>query len=177
METWTRTMTPTGPGLKIRVTFSSFDLEDTFDFLYIFDGPDEFYTDLTGGGLSGTTLPNIYTATAAGGGALTFKFTSDQAENRSGWVANITCTGTLGVESNDFLDFSYYPNPTNGKVNITAMDAITQISVYNVQGQLLFDQKLNELSTTVDLSQFASGTYFFKLKATDKEANFKVLKN
>jgi hypothetical protein len=35
---------------------------------------------------------------------------------------------------------------------------------------------MNELSTNVDISQFASGTYFFKLKINDKEANFKILK-
>ena len=74
------------------------------------------------------------------------------------------------------IEWSYYPNPTTGNVAITSKDAITEVIVYNVQGQLLYNQKMNELSTNVDISQFASGTYFFKLKINNKEANFKILK-
>lgn len=175
MESWVRTMMPTGAGLKIKASFTSFNLENTFDFLYIYNGPSEFYPDLTSGGLTGTGNPGIFNSTDSSG-ALTFKFYSDQAETRSGWVANITCTGALEIISSDFIDFSYYPNPTSGKVAISSKDAITEITVYNVQGQLLYSQKLNELNATVDISKFASGTYFFTLKFNENEANFKILK-
>ncbi len=176
MESWTRTMTPNNPGLKLRVTFASFDLEDGWDFLYIYNGPDVLSEDLTLGGLTGDVNPGIFDSTAPDG-SLTFKFDSDGNTVGAGWIATVTCTGTLGEEINNFLDYSYYPNPTTGKVTITSKDAITGIAVYNVQGQLLYSQKLNELTTNVDISQFATGTYFFKLKINDKEANFKVLKN
>jgi len=175
MESWVRTMMPTGPGLKVKVTFNSFNLEEDYDYLYIFNGADEFFADLTGGGLTGTGTPSSYTSTA-NSGALTFKFVSDEGVVAQGWNANITCTGTLGNEDVDILDFSYYPNPTTGKVNITSKDAISEVAVFNVQGQLLYNQKLNELATSVDISQFATGTYFFKLKINEKEANFKIVK-
>ncbi|MEO5776876.1 MAG: M12 family metallo-peptidase [Flavobacterium sp.] len=177
MESWTRTMTPSNSGLKLRVTFASFGLELNWDFLHIYNGPDEFSPELSAGaGLTGTANPGTFNSTAPDG-SLTFKFDSDQNTVGNGWNATITCTGTLGEENNDFLDYSYYPNPTTGKVNITSKDAITEVAVYNVQGQLLYNQKLNELSTNVDISQFATGTYFFKLKINDREANFKILKN
>ena len=156
-------------------SFSSFNLELNYDYLYIYNGPDEFSVDLTSGGLTGTTNPGVFNSTSSDG-SLTFKFYSDQGVVASGWNATITCTGTLGVEDANILDYSYYPNPTTGNVAITSKDAITEVAVYNVQGQLLFNQKMNELSTNVDMSQFASGTYFFKLKINDKEANFKILK-
>lgn len=175
MESWTRTMTPNNSGLKLKVTFLSFNLENTFDFLYIYNGPNEFYTDLTAGGLTGTVNPGVFNSTAADG-SLTFQFYSDQYTVGTGWNATITCTGTLGEEDTNFLDYSYYPNPTTGNVSITSKDIITDVAVYNVQGQLLFNQKMNELSTNVDMSRFATGTYFFKLKINDKEANFKILK-
>lgn len=175
MESWTRTMTPNNPGLKLKVTFTSFNLETDYDYLYIYNGPDEFYPDLTSGGLTGATNPGVFNSTAADG-SLTFKFYSDQGVVAAGWNATITCTGTLGADESDFLDYSYYPNPTSGKVSISSKDAITEVTVYNVQGQLLYNQKMNELSTNIDISQFAAGTYFFKLKINDKEANFKILK-
>jgi hypothetical protein len=175
MESWVRTMTPNNSGLKLRVTFTSFNLENNYDYLYIYNGPNEFSPELTTGGLTGTASPGVFNSTAFNG-SLTFKFYSDQGVVASGWTATVSCTGTLGIESNDFLDYSYYPNPTTGKVTISSKEAINEVMVYNVQGQLLFNQKMNELSTNVDISQFASGTYFFKLKINDKEANFKILK-
>jgi hypothetical protein len=174
-ESWLRTMTPNNAGLKLRVTFNSFSLEDLYDYLYIYNGTDEFnFTELTGG-LTGPDNPGVFNSTAPDG-SLTFKFFSDQGVVSSGWNATITCTGTLGVEDADFLDYSYYPNPTTGNVAIKSKDAITEVAVYNVQGQLLFDQKMNALSTNVDISQFAKGTYLFKLKINDKEVNFKILR-
>lgn len=175
MQSWVRTMKPNNPGLKLKVTFSSFSLENTFDFLYIYNGSDEFYPSLTPTGLTGTLNPGTFNSTASDG-SLTFKFQSDEAVVAAGWNARVSCTGTLGIDDSEYLDYSYYPNPTTGKVNITSKDAITEIAVYSIQGQLLFNQKLNELSTSVDVSQFAKGTYFFKMKVNDKETNFKILK-
>ncbi|MFN3752911.1 M12 family metallo-peptidase [Flavobacterium sp.] len=174
-ESWTRTMVPSNSGLKLRVTFNSFNVENNWDFLYIYNGPDDTYPDLTLGGLTGTALPNPFNSTAADG-SLTFKFYADQGVVASGWNATITCTGTLGEVEADFIDYSYYPNPTNGKVTINSKDPISEVLVYNVQGQLLFNQKMNEMTTNVDMSSFANGTYFFKLKINGVEANFKILK-
>jgi hypothetical protein len=174
-ESWVRTMTPNNIGLKLRVTFSNFNLESNYDYLYIYNGSNEFFPDLTLGGLTGTAVPSPFNSTASDG-SLTFRFTSDQGVTASGWNATITCTGALSNEDADFLDYSYYPNPTTGNVNITSKDAITEVAVYNVQGQLLYNHKLNELNTSVDISQFSTGTYFFKLKINDREANFKIVK-
>lgn len=174
-ESWVRTMTPYNSGLKLRVTFSSFNVEQNWDYLYIYNGSDEFYPSLTPSGLTGTSNPGTFNSTAFDG-SLTFKFISDEGTVTAGWNATITCTGSLGQEDNNFLDYSYYPNPTTGKVTITSKDTITEVAVYNLQGQLLFDQKTNDLTTYVDISQFATGTYFFKLKFNERQANFKVLK-
>ena len=61
-------------------------------------------------------------------------------------------------------------------MSIKSKDAIQEVAVYNVQGQLLLQQKGNELTTEVDLSTFSKGTYFFKLKINGRETNFKILK-
>jgi Metallo-peptidase family M12/Secretion system C-terminal sorting domain/CUB domain len=174
-ESWTRTLTPYNQGLKLKVTFSSFNIEDGYDYLYVYNGPDDTYPDLTDGGITGTTIPGPFNSTASDG-SLTFKFVADQYETTTGWNATVTCTGTLGIETNEFLDYSYYPNPTKGVVAITSKDTITEVAVYNIEGRLLYNQKMSSLNTTVDIAQFATGTYFFKLKFNDKEANFKVLK-
>lgn len=174
-ENWVRTMTPNNPGLKLRCTFLSFNLELNFDFLFIYNGPNEFSPSLTPNGLTGPSTPGVFNSTAFDG-SLTFKFVSDALDTRAGWNANITCTGTLGINDADYLDFSYYPNPTTGRVAMVSNTQITDIKVYNVEGRLLFQQKKNDMETAVDISQFSTGTYFFKVSFGELEKNFKVLK-
>lgn len=175
-ESFTRVMMPNLPNQKLVATFTSFQLEDTYDFLYIYNGSDESYPEFnSGAGFTGTNSPGTITSTATDG-SLTFKFISDEGTIDSGWIATISCTPSLGISNNDFIDFSYYPNPTNGNLNIKSNTSISEITVFNIEGRRLFNQTLDTLETSVDISQFATGTYFFKLKFGEKEANFKVLK-
>lgn len=176
-ETVVRTIIPNVPNNAIVLTFSAFSLETDYDYLYVYDGNSTAAPDLSAGGFTGATIPGPFTSTAADG-SLTVKFYSDQGVVDSGFIANISCTPNLSVNNyNGYLDFSYYPNPTNGKVVITSKTPMSQVNVYNVTGQLLYESKLNDLNTQVDLSSFAVGTYFFTLKFEgDKEVHFKVMR-
>lgn len=174
-ETVVRTIIPNVASNNIVLTFSDFNFEQDYDFLSVYDGNTSTATLL--GKFTGTTIPGPFTSSAVDG-SLTVKYTSDQFLNFSGFIANISCTPNLSVNNyNGYIDFSYYPNPTNGKVMITSKTPMAEVLVYNVTGQLLYDSKLNDLNTNVDISSFAVGTYFFKLKFDgDKEVNFKVLR-
>lgn len=175
-QTLVRTMIPNLPNQKLTANFTEFQLEDGWDFLYIYDGPDDTYPEFNfGDGYTGANSPGTITSTATDG-SLTFKFVSDTNTTDAGWVATISCSPSLGISNNDFIDFSYYPNPTNGNLNIKSNTSISEITVFNIEGRRLFNQTLDTLETSVDISQFATGTYFFKLKFGEKEANFKVLK-
>jgi len=176
-ETVIRTIIPNVPNNAIVLTFTAFSLELDYDYVYVYDGNTTAAPDLSGGGFTGTTIPGPFTSSAADG-SLTVKFYSDQGVVDSGFVANISCTPNLSVNNyNGYVDFSYYPNPTNGKVQITSKTPMSQVSVYNVTGQLLYNNTINNLNTNVDLSSFAVGTYFFKLKFDgDQEVNFKVMR-
>ncbi|WP_432672028.1 M12 family metallo-peptidase [Flavobacterium sp. SM2513] len=176
IESFTRTITPNLSNKKIVVSFTEFNLEDNYDYLYIYDGSDDSYAELNfGDGFTGTNSPGTVTSTAVDG-SLTFKFISDQYSTASGWSATINCEENLGIGFNDFLDFTYYPNPTKNNINLKSNTNITEIKVYNIEGRTLFSQKLNALESNVDLSQFASGTYFFKVRFNEIEKNFKILK-
>lgn len=181
-ETYVRTIIPNLPNKKISLAFSAFDLELNYDYLYLYDGNSTSAPDLSAGGFTGDysgvgeVIPGPFLSTAADG-SLTIKFYSDGGVVKSGYVANIACESTLnnaGFEPN--IDFTYYPNPTNGLVSIASRTVISEVMVYNPEGRLLYQKKVNGLDTKVNMSSFANGTYFFKLKFNDKEANFKILK-
>ena len=176
-QTFVRTIIPNLPNKKIKLTFTAFSLETDYDYLFIYNGNSTNAEDLTGGGLTGNNNPGTYTSTAADG-SLTLKFYSDGGVVDAGYVATVACESILGTENfNQNIDFTYYPNPTNGSVNLSSKTNMTEVSVYNLAGQLLYNNKINALDAKVDVSDYASGTYFFKLKFDNKEANFKIQKN
>lgn len=176
LESFTRTFIPNVANRKIVVNFTQFALESDFDYLYIYDGPDDTYPELSfDNGFTGTNSPGLITS-SADDGSLTIKFVSDQLENDLGWIATVSCLEHLGVISNDFIDFTYYPNPAKNNISLKSNTNITALEVFNIEGRKLFTEKINALETNVDLSQFASGTYFFKVRFNEVEKNFKILK-
>jgi Metallo-peptidase family M12/Secretion system C-terminal sorting domain/CUB domain/Fibronectin type III domain len=168
-----RTIKPEFPANQtLTVTFNSFETEEDYDFMYVYDGPNTNAPLL--GVFDGTDIPGPFTSTAEDG-SLTFEFMSDEYLNEAGWNATVSCI--LGLESNSFTNLRYYPNPTNGTVNITAQEGITGLMVYNVTGQLLLDKTIDSTTqTTADISAFANGVYFFKVTNGTKQSTFRVVK-
>ncbi len=112
---------PTG-ATQITVNFTEFDTENEYDFVTIYDGPDETFPVLAT--WWGNTLPPAITTTN-GTGAMCVVFTSDISENFSGWKANYTatvvppsCDGltTLTNESDSFNDGSGLNNYVNNQL-------------------------------------------------------------
>ena len=175
LETTIRTMIPEIPNNNMTVTFSAFSLELNYDYLYVYNGNTTSAPLLNLGGSTGSTIPGPFSSTATDG-SLTIKFFSDQGLVDAGFVATTSCTPNLGTNNFQGIDFTYYPNPTNGIVTVNSKAAISSISVYNIAGQLLYTSLNNDRNATVNIAAFATGTYFFKLKFDEKEVNFKVLK-
>ncbi len=69
-----------------------------------------------------------------------------------------------------------FPNPTNGVTQINLTDVRSaQLQVINYTGQLIFEQNL-DLQTTIDLSQYPAGLYFFNITADEKVKRTRVVK-
>ena len=94
---YTLTFKPTIEGNMIRVNFVEFSTESGYDYLYVYDGSTTNATLI--GQYDGNEGPGEVTATNEEG-ALTFRFTSDQAVNSPGWVATVTCISesSLNIE-------------------------------------------------------------------------------
>ncbi len=91
---YTMTFTPATEGGIVEVAFQSFELENTYDILYIYNGTSTSAPQI--GQYTGNNSPGTVTATNAAG-ALTFRFTSDYSVNKFGWVAHVGCVGISAV--------------------------------------------------------------------------------
>jgi len=84
------TICPSTAGAKMQANFTSFQTENSLDYLEIFDGNSVGAPTL--GTYTGTTGPGIVQATPSNAsGCLTFRFTSDGSVNYAGWVATLAC--------------------------------------------------------------------------------------
>ncbi len=86
----TMTFLPEVPGGIIEVSFLTFNTENDYDFLYIYDGTSTSAPQI--GQYCGGGTPGTVTATNADG-ALTFKLHSDYSVNAEGWSAHVSCLG------------------------------------------------------------------------------------
>lgn len=61
-----------------------------------------------------------------------------------------------------------YPNPANDFVNISGLPQNTSVIIYNIAGKAVYSKASTKDQTTINLSNFANGTYFVRL-ATEAE--------
>jgi photosystem II stability/assembly factor-like uncharacterized protein len=69
-----------------------------------------------------------------------------------------------------------YPNPVNGILNISSDLTIDKVEVYNVNGQLLLEEKSAAGISNLDMSSLATGIYFVKTHANQQTKTHKVTK-
>jgi len=318
-ENVTTIISPENPGELVTVTFTAFEVEATWDALYVYDGPDASFPIISSGnpptnsgfpagGYYGTSIPGPFVSTDPSG-ALTFVFMSDSSVPQSGWEADVTCalspppndlivnsidvdeigfpytdpavhmpaatieggnpvncdltgangvwynfvpsgdgtanativtpggassvtfytapnenavetdltlvpqqtnqcapgtsasiftlggqayyvfvmnTGAItdiviegtniGISENTIAGFSYYPNPTNGILNLNSVENIESVSMYNVLGQLVIENRVNATTSQVDISGLSTGTYIMKVSVNGQIGTYRVLK-
>lgn len=96
------TICPDTPGDAVIVFFNSFNTEQNWDALYVFDGPAITSPQISSGngagnvpggvpgGFWGTVIPGPFVSSHPSG-CLTFRFRSDGSVNRPGWDASVIC--------------------------------------------------------------------------------------
>lgn len=180
-------ISPEIAGDPVTVTFNFIDIEDEFDALYVYDGPDtsspmissgnpETLTGFPAGGYYGLTNPGPFTSTHASG-ALTFVFLSSDLGIYPGWEADVSCT-PIGIEDERLIeDFSFYPNPTTGILDLNSIENIENVSFYNVLGQMVITQQLDATTSQLDISSLSTGTYYMKVQVNGQLRAYRVHKN
>jgi hypothetical protein len=88
----------------------------------------------------------------------------------------------LGVseKSADHSRMSVYPNPASDKITIELKNRSSMenpiVSIYNMQGQAIFQQTLNKERTELDIKGLEEGIYLVKLSSTNLTEITKLVK-
>lgn len=159
-ESKTTVFCPSSAGQCIKAAFTSFNLEDNFDYLSVFDGNSTSAPMILGSSYTASS-PGTITATSINTtGCLTFKFSSDGATVSSGWAANISCATCVAAPSVAVQQDCY------GAVTICGNEAIPGNSLgsgnFNDANQGLGNLGcLNNYGATDDGSAEHQSTWYF----------------
>ena len=86
------------------------------------------------------------------------------------------CSATAGLNKNNLLNVSLYPNPAKGTLNISAKEVIQNAAVYNVLGKKVMSLEINKSNESIDISNLASGIYLIKYQLNNATGTAKFIK-
>jgi hypothetical protein len=69
--------------------------------------------------------------------------------------------GVLGVNEQAFANFNFFAS--NEQLNLSAANAMSNVTVYTILGQQVTDQKLSGTNETVNISALSTGVYVAKV--------------
>lgn len=80
----------------------------------------------------------------------------------------------------DTFSITIYPNPTRESLTISTQNTnknpFSELKLYNTQGKLLYKDKNNNKTNTINMSMYDKGIYLLVITIEGKRKEFKVIK-
>ncbi|MBL7911602.1 MAG: T9SS type A sorting domain-containing protein [Bacteroidia bacterium] len=139
-------------------------------------GTINWFTTLIGG--SSIASGNSYTTPALSTGNHTYYAESSNCTaNGSRIPITITVSSCSGIkEFNELLNVLAYPNPVKELLTIQLNEKAT-VCVFDNFGKIVLQKQLTAGINTVDLENYSTGIYLFKLQANDKTKMLRIVKD
>lgn len=141
----------------------------SYEYTYSVDnGPD----------IHGTTFPpvtELYVTGLVPGQAVHFQYYAVGPFCHQVWSS--TCA-SAPLAVTDFSDeaFDYYPNPVEDIFNIKAKSKISNVLIFNMLGQEMFNGLADSFAFQIDMTDFDLGFYMVKIRMADAFKAVKILK-
>ncbi|MBW2961185.1 fibronectin type III domain-containing protein [Mesonia aestuariivivens] len=83
----------------------------------------------------------------------------------------------LGVDSENFIGFNYYPNPVKSLLHLQAKTfSIEEVIVYDLLGKQIVIEQFNNLNATVNLEKLNTGSYVVVVKIGNQSKIIRLVK-
>jgi len=106
------------------------------------------------------------------------KYVSSLATHGSNIICLVSGLSQLGVAENLNSGFSVYPNPTNGKFNITLPSNIkANVSVVDAEGKVILEKNNLSNGALMNLGNVAPGVYLVNISSENEVQTIRIVKN
>jgi len=85
--------------------------------------------------------------------------------------------GSLGLNGNDSLNVTAFPNPVKNVFNVQALEEISEITISNILGQTIQTISPKNKNYSINMSHFETGIYLMKVRSQAQTKTVKVLKD
>lgn len=102
--------------------------------------------------------------------------TSYECSFHAGMQGTITVSGIAGIDDNNQLQFTFYPNPVSDVLTINAADMIEKIVISDSNGRVVMDSPSGNKTSKIYMQNYPSGIYFINVVSAGKTENIKVVK-
>lgn len=92
------------------------------------------------------------------------------------YVDNISIDSNLSNSTVSLEKAVFYPNPVQNILTIYHKETISNVSIYNILGQKVFDKDYSDIKVQMDLSLLQSGSYFVKALVNNQVITSTILK-
>lgn len=182
----------TSPRTQITLSFSEFNVEENYDYVYIYDGLTTSATIL--GTFTGNSNPGTIISSS---NEMLIHFTTDYSVVTDGWVANYSTTPippiahnpekpeeVTGIEDENIEDqFKLYPNPVNDELNIlfnSSRNKKIQITILSLDGKIIlediFYSSIGNTLWQVNVESLNKGMYICQINTGETIKTIKFLK-
>ena len=111
-------------------------------------------------------LPHSFTVTGTGANGCS-----------STAVVQVTVSNCLGLQDQDDIQLSVFPNPTTGQIYIQGeLAGVTAITVYDVTGKLVLQKRVVSADGNIDISHLEKGIYYITVKTAQGDRTQKIIK-
>lgn len=130
-------------------------------------------------GTGSATISTTGLLKATGNGTVTVKATANDGSNVSGTKLITISNQGVGLSEITNINISIYPNPTKDFIIIenSLDEKLNSAFIYNITGELVFKQPVNNNRETIDIRNLSNGIYFIKFETTiGKSSVYKIIK-
>jgi len=98
-------------------------------------------------------------------------------------LSNIATNSALGINDNEFLDVSIYPNPATGllNINLPILNKSVNLQLFDLTGKMIKSRKIEENypggKLIMDVSDVKPGVFFVKMQSENKTLTRKIIIN
>lgn len=145
----------------IQLDFNSFQLEQDYDFLWIYDGDNVYAPKI---GRWNTQSPGMVQSS---GNVMCIEFRSDCATTEAGWQASWRAVFPTPPEPE--IEAGVFPNPIDGVFTVKSdLEGFTDLVVFDVFGNKILPLTRFYKSFDIDASNWAAGIYIVHYGAPAK---------